>query len=88
MSKKANGILGYIIQAISSRQMDMWLICDCASFSWNIYSFEQNNNDISCKGSYYIISIGKLLKGKETEKTLAHLAYPKECSLQNHEGSY
>lgn len=60
--EKTDEILGYIIQTISSRQMEMWLNCDCASFSWNTYSFEQNKNDINCKGNNYISSIGKHIK--------------------------
>lgn len=55
----------------------MWPNCDCASFSWNLYSFEQNKNDINYKGNYYISNIGKLIKWKETEKNFASSTIPK-----------
>lgn len=35
-----------------------------------------------------LVTLENLLNEKKLKKTLAHLPYQKECSLQNHEGKY
>lgn len=84
MSKKADGVLGYIIQAISSKQMDIWLNCDCASFSWNIFFWAKLMTS-TAREVTILSALEKFSKEKKLKKPLAHLAYPNECSLKNHE---